>query len=74
MTPRTHWQLRSQQVQNGGKEKTPVIWSFFLERVTGLEPVSPAWKAGIIAAIRYPQAKTFRIGDLLGLQSETRST
>ena len=28
----------------------------FVERVGGIEPPSPAWKAGVIAFIRYPQA------------------
>ena len=27
-----------------------------MERVEGIEPSSPAWKAGVIAFIRYPQA------------------
>ena len=27
-----------------------------LERVGGIEPPSPAWKAGVIAFIRYPRA------------------
>ena len=27
-----------------------------MERVVGIEPTSPAWKAGVIAFIRYPQA------------------
>ena len=27
-----------------------------VERVGGIEPPSPAWKAGVIAFIRYPQA------------------
>ena len=27
-----------------------------MERVGGIEPPSPAWKAGVIAFIRYPQA------------------
>jgi hypothetical protein len=26
-----------------------------VERVGGIEPPSPAWKAGVIAFIRYPQ-------------------
>ena len=26
-----------------------------MERVEGIEPSSPAWKAGVIAFIRYPQ-------------------
>lgn len=25
-----------------------------MERVTGVEPVSPPWQGGVIAAIRYP--------------------
>ena len=29
---------------------------WFVERVGGIEPPSPAWKAGVIAFIRYPQA------------------
>ncbi len=27
---------------------------FFMERVAGVEPASSAWKADIIATIRYP--------------------
>ena len=27
-----------------------------MERVEGIEPSSPAWKAGVIAFIRYPRA------------------
>ena len=27
-----------------------------VERVWGIEPHSPTWKAGVIATIRYPQA------------------
>ena len=27
-----------------------------MERVVGIEPTSPAWKAGVIAFIRYPPA------------------
>ena len=27
-----------------------------MERVGGIEPPSPAWKAGVIAFIRYPRA------------------
>ena len=30
-----------------------------VERVGGIEPPSPAWKAGVIAFIRYPQAIDF---------------
>ena len=30
-----------------------------MERVEGIEPSSPAWKAGVIAFIRYPQAIDF---------------
>jgi hypothetical protein len=30
-----------------------------MERVVGIEPTSPAWKAGVIAFIRYPQAIDF---------------
>ena len=30
-----------------------------VERVGGIEPPSPAWKAGVIAFIRYPQAINF---------------
>ena len=29
-----------------------------MERVRGIEPLSPAWKAGIIAIIRYPHSTT----------------
>ena len=28
----------------------------FVERVGGIEPPSPAWKAGVIAFIRYPHS------------------
>lgn len=28
-----------------------MVWLFFVERVTGVEPVSPVWKTGIIAVI-----------------------
>ena len=36
-----------------------------VERVGGIEPPSPAWKAGVIAFIRYPQAiGSKKFGDL----------
>ncbi len=28
---------------------------FCMERVRGIEPLSPTWKAGVIATIRYPR-------------------
>ena len=28
-----------------------------MERVAGIEPASPAWKAGVITIIRYPHRK-----------------
>ena len=39
------------------KEKDPEYFQglFLLERVAGIEPASPAWKASIIATIRYPR-------------------
>ena len=27
---------------------------YFVERVTGIEPVYPAWKAGVLAIVLYP--------------------
>ena len=37
------------------KEKAPAkAEAFSLERVTGIEPVSPDWQPGVIAIIRYP--------------------
>ena len=47
-----------------------------MERVRGIEPLSPTWKAGVIAIIRYPQAicgpifadlKSLRKGEFLEL-------
>ena len=35
-----------------------------IERVTGIEPVSPPWQGGIIAVIRYPQFLWCSRGDL----------
>ena len=31
-----------------------------MERVVGIEPTFPAWKAGVLADIRYPQMVTPR--------------
>ena len=31
-------------------------WRIGLERVTGIEPASPAWKAGALAIVLHPQA------------------
>ncbi len=31
------------------------ILTFYMERVTGIEPVSLAWKARVIASIRHPR-------------------
>ena len=38
-----------------------------MERVEGIEPSSPAWKAGVIAFIRYPQAIDFVVFNLLSI-------
>ena len=32
-----------------------------MERVEGIEPSSPAWKAGVIAFIRYPRLLNFLV-------------
>ena len=54
--PRSH-------AQQNLKKPFPCIYSFILfnilERVTGIEPVSSAWKADIKAIIRYPPALLF---------------
>ena len=31
-------------------------WRICMERVTGIEPASPAWKAGALAIVLHPQA------------------
>ena len=31
-------------------------WRIGMERVTGIEPASPAWKAGALAVVLHPQA------------------
>ena len=31
-------------------------WRIEVERVTGIEPASPAWKAGALAVVLHPQA------------------
>lgn len=36
-------------------KKTGLEVYFSMERVTGIEPVSDAWEASIIATIRYPR-------------------
>ena len=36
-------------------KKTSYLGRFFLEQVTGIEPVSDAWEASIITTIRYLQ-------------------
>ena len=33
-------------------------WRIGMERVTGIEPASPAWKAGALAVVLHPQAYT----------------
>lgn len=41
---------------------------FLVERVKGIEPFSPTWKAGVIATIRYPRVDlvlTFKFGAAL---------
>ena len=40
----------------------PIKLRGHMERVTGVEPVSPAWKASIIATIRYPLTLSFWSG------------
>ena len=47
----------SPRVPGGGKEKTPEVWSFFLERVKGIEPSSSAWKADIMSHYTTPARK-----------------
>jgi hypothetical protein len=37
----------------------PLFYIDMLERVVGIEPTSLAWKARVIAFIRYPQAINF---------------
>ena len=36
-------------------KKAYLIWLFYDERVTGIEPASRPWQGRIIATIRYPQ-------------------
>ena len=41
-----------------------------MERVEGIEPSSPAWKAGVIAFIRYPQAIKGADGSVLTMSRQ----
>ena len=44
-----------------------------VERVGGIEPPSPAWKAGVIAFIRYPRLLNLLVF-LLNYDSDRKST
>ena len=53
------------------------VWSELaptLERVTGFEPVSPAWKAGIIALIRYPLSYSYIINKTSTIKTRGRKS
>ena len=42
------------ELQTHSYKKPHIVWGFTVERVMGIEPTSPAWKAGILAVEQHP--------------------
>ena len=43
------------ELQTHSYKRPHILWGLTVERVMGIEPTSPAWKAGILAVEQHPR-------------------